>query len=405
MKIFVCLLIALGLFACASGDPRVITSVDQIERDRSLVDETISRAVADRPLLPQGTPGDLSIFYPKETTSGVQLDYETWDEMLRAIVFNMGPSTRQIAPTVTPPAGTRFVLGHESPLRLEGNRVFFSFMNDDLLTALTEYKNDLIAIGDRYDIAAMRKNEQLAFWINLSNVVTIEKIAREYPVKRPAQMKLGPDKQPFDDAKLITMRGVPISLKDIRTKIIYPHWESPEVIYGFFRGDIGGPRIHTRAFTAATVATRLDANAREFVNSLRGVSENRSELLVSRVYEEAQPYYFLSWPADLKAHFRKHMRDEVLESVDLSAPVKFARYEIIIADMAGGDRTTSLAATQTRDLSSVGGAFAYRSLSLPPQVQRMYGEMQQKLEVLQRRGWARGRVVIEDVPTDDPEVE
>ena len=404
MRYFLALGLALTVAACASTG--AVDDGDRNSGATALVDETISRAVVDRPLLPQGTPGDLSIFYPTEQTSGVKLDYATWDDILGAIVFNMGPSTRQIAPTVTPPSGTRFVLGHDSPLRLEGNRIFFSFMNDEILAALAEYKSDLIAIADRYDIAAMDRNEQLAFWINLSNVTTIEAIARNYPVKRPSQLKLGPNKAPLDEAKLITIRGVPMSLKEIRTEIVYSHWNSPRVIYGFFRGDIGGPRIHTRALTPATLASRLDANAREFVNSLRGVSESRTELQVSRIYEEARPYYFDDWPGSLINHLRDYMRDEVVDDVDLTAPVDFNRYETIIADLAGGDTTTSLAATQTRQVrDGPGGAFAYRSLSLPPQVQRMYGEMQQKLEVLQKRGWARGRVVIEDIPTEDPTVD
>ena len=120
MRLLATLGLALLVSACASNGG-VNTGSEASEAD-ALVDETISRAVAERPLLPAGTPGDLSIFYPKERTSGARLDFAAWDDILRAIVFNMGPSTRQIAPTVTPPSGTRFVLGHDSPLRLEGNR-------------------------------------------------------------------------------------------------------------------------------------------------------------------------------------------------------------------------------------------------------------------------------------------
>lgn len=381
-----------------------------VAKDVALVDASTARAASDLPLLPQGEPGDLSIFQPKDATSGAKLDYGAWDDMLGAIVFNMGPSTRQIAPSVVPPAGTRFVLGHDSPYRLEGNRIFFSFLNENIIDALTEYKKDLISIGDRYDIAAMARNEQLAYWINLSNVTTIEAIARQYPAKYPSQLEFGPDKLALDEAKLITIRGVPLSLEDIRTKIVYANWESPEVIYGFFRGDIGGPRIHTRAFTPGTLASRLDANAREFINSLRGVSGRQNRLLVSRIYEEARPYFFEDWPSDLIAHLRNHLRDDVVEDLDLSAQVGFTPYETVIADLAGGSTTTSLAATQVvegdkRGVSAAPGIGPYRSLRVPPSVARMVTEMEFKLEVLQKRGWARGTVVIEDIPTDDPDVD
>lgn len=397
--------IALGLAACTSNDANEPRTSRSSSEPLELIDETVERAAAERPLLPLAAPGDFSVFVPKDQANGVKLDFATWDDMLGAIVFNMGPSTRQSASTPTPPTGTRFVQGHDSPLRLEGNRVFFSFMNDELIDALTEYKKDLIAIGDRYDIAAMAKNQQLAYWINLHNVTVIEAVARNYPVKRPSSLKFGEDKALLDEALLVTIRGVPLSLKDIREEIVYKNWSSPRVIYGFFRGDIGGPRIHTRAFTAATVASRLDANAREFANSLRGVSEGRATLRVSRVYDEARPFYFPNWPVDLRAHLRNYMRDDVLEDVNLNAPLEVNRYEADIADMAGGDTTTSLAATQTRDLSAIGGAFAYSPGAMPPQVRRIYREMQVKLQELQQRGWARGTVVIEDVPTEDPTVD
>lgn len=409
MKLWMIAAVGAFLSACASNGLESAGG-GSADSENALVDETVARAFEDRPLLPQGEPGDLSIFFPKPQTSGVRLDYATWNDMLRSITFNMGPSTRQRAPSVKAATGTRFVDGHDSPYRLEGNRIFFSLMNEKLISAISEYKDDLIAIGDRYDIAAMNRNEQLAYWINLSNVVTIETIARNYPVKAPSQLRLGDDGARFDEAKIITIRGVALSLNDIRTRIVYPNWTSPEVIYGFFRGDIGGPRIQMSAYSAATAASKLNSNATEFVSSLRGVQDRQGVLYVSKIYDEARPYYFEEWPADLRAHLRKHMRDEFLDDVEFDGRVRFGSYETAIADMAGGDTTGSIAATQVvvdgpNGSPVAGGAFYNSPVGLPPSIRRMYREMERKLEVLQKRGWARGRVVIEDLPTEDPDID
>ncbi|MEM9168123.1 MAG: DUF547 domain-containing protein [Pseudomonadota bacterium] len=383
-----------------SGAPRGEYTFD----DADLVDEEASAQIEQRPLLPKAGPGEISIFVPKaRQTNKVRIDYAAWDDILGSIVFNMGPSTRQTASTVRPTTGTRFVLGHESPFRLEGNRVFFSFMNEEVLTALREYRADLINIGDRYDISGMARNEQLAYWINLHNVLVIETIAANYPVKQPSRLRIGEERVRFDDAKIATLRGVQLSLKDIRTRIIYPNWKSPEVIYGFFRGDIGGPRIASRAFTASNVSSQLIGNANEFVNALRGVSRGRRETVsVSRIFEEARPYYFREWPDALKDHLRAHMREDVQTEVNLNGfDIDFVRYEETVADLAGGEPWTSLAASQVVDAFGT----PIQGLRLPAQISRLYRELDQKLLELNQRGWARGRVVIEDIPTIDEDVQ
>ena len=356
--------------------------------------------------LPKAGPNDVHIFAPKAQTSQTTILYDAWDEILNGIVFNMGPSTRQAATTPNAPTGTRFVLGHDSIYRLEGNRIFFSFFSDELIEALTEYRQELVTIGNKIDITRLSRNEQLVYWLNLYNVVTIETIAREYPVKTPSRMKFGENKTTFDDAKLIELRGVKLSLKDIRTRIVYPHWKSPDIIYGFFRGDIGGPRISTSAFNVYDVESQLSRNGDEFVNSLRGTTDDRSSLRVSRIYEEARPFFFPNWPADLKNHLKTHLEPEVLASLNFSAPVQYIRYETDIADLAGGEPQTSVASTQVDDIT--GDGFYYRRPGVSPQVARIYSEMQKKLETLKLRGWARGNVVIIDRPdleNNDGEVE
>ena len=282
------------------------------------------------------TSSQFQIFTPKAQTNSSIISYRVWDSALENIVLRMGQSIRKRERRPSAQVGTRVVMGHKSAYRLEGSRVTFSYLNDEYKTGLTEYRKDLERVANDVDITTLSRNEQLAFWYNLHNVTLIEQIALNYPVRQPSKLRVGPNKVLLDEAKLLTIRGVSLSLRDIRENIVYANWSNPKVMYGFFRGNIGGPALQNYAITGDNVTYILDLQADEFVNSLRGFHESRSALKVSTLYEEARPYYFSNWPADLKTHLRVHASPEVLEELAADKPVVFDRYDPVVADLQAG---------------------------------------------------------------------
>ena len=342
-----------------------------------------------RPATSQSSHPEFARFAPKAATLTTKIDYTAWDEALRYLVFRMGKSIREGAPRVEPGMGTRRVYGHESRYRLEGNRVIFSFMNQDVLTALTEYRQDLEQTANLVDISKLAKNEQLAYWINLHNAAIIEQIALAYPVSQPSRIKLGASGLPFDETPFILVAGVKMSPKDIRTKIVFPHWKDPKVIYGFFRGEIGGPSIQTEAFTAENAGDLLDKSAKEFVNSLRGTQKSGDKLQVSKIFEEARPFYFADLSADLKGHLLKYADEEVQAIVNNSAEVEVSIYETDIADLANGETDPNYGFV-TRDGDPTG-------TKIPTAIARLLVEQQQKFEKILRRDAPRGVVTVIDV--------
>ena len=92
-------------------------------------------------------PEAINQFTPQSETTEQRLDYSYWDEALEWFVLPMGPSIREGAPRVQANTGTRRIYGHESRYRLEGNRVAFSFMTDEIRSGLTEYRKDLERIA------------------------------------------------------------------------------------------------------------------------------------------------------------------------------------------------------------------------------------------------------------------
>ncbi len=335
-------------------------------------------------------------FAPKADPIATKIDYTVWDEALKYFVFRMGKSIREGVPRPEPGLGTRQVYGHDSRYRLEGNRVIFSYLTDEIVTSLTEYREDLERTADLVDIQQLSRNEQLAYWMNLHNVAIIEQIAREYPLSQPSRLKVGDSGLPLDEAPFITVSGVRMSPRDIRTRIVYPNWKNPMVVYGFFRGDIGGPSIQTKAFTADNVADELEDSAREFVNSLRGVQKVGGRASVSEIYSEARPYYFPEWPTDLREHLRKYAEEEVTSILDRTDELRADVYEHDIADMSKGERDPSY-------------GFVYsdgnlQGTRIPAAIARLLTEHTQKTRKLIRREGPRGRVIFIDIdlPGEEP---
>ena len=332
-----------------------------------------------------------SIFEPKSQASNAKLDYSVLDGALREAVVKMGPSLRVRAPRKKHGGiGSRIVRGHKSPYRLEGSRVTFSYLPDKYTETLTKYRQDLVNIANERDLQSYSKNEQLAYWMNLHNVLVVETVSKNYPVIRPSELVIGEGGDALHDAKLITNCGVPLSLRDIREKIVYQNWSDPVVIYGFFRGDIGGPGIMDFAITGDNVNYVLHLQAFEFITSLRGINTTRFHTNVSYIYEEARPYYFKNWPYEIETHLRQFANEATLRDLDEDLPFRVEKYDTIVADLWGGSRSRGSASVSSTSGSQFGR---------PP----ILFERARKIAVLRKRGMLKRsyNVTITDIETVD----
>jgi len=333
-------------------------------------------------------------FQPKSNSIKSKLDYSIWDEALEKVVIDLGPSTRLRAKSATASIGSRFVKGHKTEYRLEGSRFTFEYITDDYAEGLTDYRLDLQDIATKHDITRFSKDEQLAFWLNLYNVATIEKIADAYPIERPDRIKIKVNgvKYSLEDAPFINVLGQDLSLKDIRENIVYRYWNDPVVIYGFFRGEIGGPILQRYAFTGDRVDEMLSQNADDFVNSLRGFNLGHSTRYVSELYQESAAFFFPDFENDLVPHLTAYANETVRSELANPFPIKVERYDNVIADLSRGARLGSSGApTNTGPISA--------------EILRMLREVEEKRDYQIRRGDVnrnKGFVIIEDlVPEED----
>jgi len=135
-------------------------------------------------------------------------------------------------------------------------------------------------------ISGYSRPEQMAYWINLYNALTVQIVLAHYPVDSIRDIDISPglfSNGPWGK-KVITVEGEPLSLDDIEHRILRPIWRDPRVHYALNCAALGCPDLQPRPFGAATLGPQLDEAARGFVNHPRGVAIDDGELEVSSIY-------------------------------------------------------------------------------------------------------------------------
>lgn len=208
--------------------------------------------------------------------SAVALDHGAWDALLRRYA----------------------VPGEDGIVRFAYGRV----SAEDRL-ALDQYIRMLESVA----VAHLDRSEQLAYWLNLYNALTVQVVLDHYPVASIRDIAISPGlfaSGPWDRA-LTTVDGVALSLNDIEHRILRPLWRDPRVHYGLNCASIGCPNLPLAAITGADVDVTLEAGARAFVNHPRGVSVTGAGLEVSSIYVWFREDFGGS-DRSVIAHLRRH---------------------------------------------------------------------------------------------------
>lgn len=148
--------------------------------------------------------------------------------------------------------------------------------------ALADYVEDLSAVS----VSRISRAEQLAYWVNLYNALTLKTVLDHYPVKSIRDIDLssglfggGPWK-----AKQVAVEGRKVSLDDIEHRILRPIWKDPRIHYAVNCASVGCPNLKSQAFTARNAQGLLDKAARDYVNHSRGVRISGGRLVLSSIY-------------------------------------------------------------------------------------------------------------------------
>ncbi len=145
---------------------------------------------------------------------------------------------------------------------------------------LDEYLERMQATDPRF----LQRDEQLAYWINLYNALTVALVLDHYPVKsirriRPHLFAFGPW-----DMDVATVAGQDLTLNDIEHRILRPLFRDPRIHFAVNCASIGCPNLSAAAFTGANVQSQLQALTTRFLAHPRGLEWRGDGLFLSSIF-------------------------------------------------------------------------------------------------------------------------
>jgi hypothetical protein len=151
-----------------------------------------------------------------------------------------------------------------------------------------EIKSYIAALA-QVEPASLDRPEQLAYWINLYNVVTLDAVLARYPVKSIYEVSLkDANGQPADGpwkAKLVTVSGVSLSLDEIENGIVRPVFKDARAHYGLNCLSIGCPNLRPVALTGANIEAQFQLASKEFINHPRAIAFVDGKVKASSVFD------------------------------------------------------------------------------------------------------------------------
>jgi hypothetical protein len=304
-------------------------------------------------------PAPPDVFQRHDPYSNLEIGYEDLDSLLRTVVLDIGPSSREIAKPTNTSTGTRMRVKVNRATINEGNRFYFEIFanNEENQQIIRNIRSRLENIPAAIPLERFSRKEQLAYWINLYNVTILGEIVKVYPRRDLKGLLVG--KRSILSKQTLNVAGVPLSLNDIHFTILRHNYDNnPLIIYGLYQGIIGGPNIRKFAYSGRNIYGELAENAVEFINSNRGTqSKNERVFRVSSLYERNDVFFDESG-AGLEEHLLRYLEGEERNELQAAAKIKKDISDWTVTDLYGSYREAvgSLADNYAALMGAVSGA-------------------------------------------------
>lgn len=162
------------------------------------------------------------------------------------------------------------------------NRIHYAAVSEEDKVQLQHYINTLSQLS----ITDYSRSQQLPYWINLYNALTIDMVLQYYPVAGIRDIDISPgffSDGPWDK-KLVSIQDKMVSLNDIEHRILRPIWKDARIHYALNCASLGCPNLQATAFTSDNIDKLLHQAMVEYINHPRGVTIKDGKLIISSIY-------------------------------------------------------------------------------------------------------------------------
>jgi hypothetical protein len=170
------------------------------------------------------------------------------------------------------------------------------------------------------DVASLSKPEQLAYWINLYNISTVNVVAENYPVDSIRDISTDPIirlnvfKKPS-----VKIKGGTMSLNDVENEKIRTGFKDPRIHFAINCAAESCPSIRTEPFTGARIDQQLDDQARKFLNGPHGVRLEGDGAELTLHVTKIMDWFkddFASWGGGQVPFLRKYLSPDKVKRID-----------------------------------------------------------------------------------------
>jgi len=188
--------------------------------------------------------------------------------------------------------------------------------------ALDRLRQQMAAV----DAATLSRPEQLAYWINLYNISTINVVVENYPVESIRDISTDPIvrlnvfKKPH-----VKVKGGTLSLDEVENEKIRASFKDPRIHFAINCAAESCPPIRPEPFVGARIDQQLDDQARKFLNGPHGVrlEQDGSELVLhaTKILDWFKDD-FEQWGGGTVPFLKKHLSPDKVKRIGAAKKVE-----------------------------------------------------------------------------------
>jgi hypothetical protein len=184
--------------------------------------------------------------------------------------------------------------------------------------ALDRLRQQMAAV----DVASLSRPEQLAYWINLYNISTVNVVVEKYPVESIRDISTDPVvrlnvfKKPN-----VKVKGGTMSLNDVENDKIRAGFKDPRIHFAINCAAESCPPIRPEPFVGARIDQQLDDQARKFLNGPNGVRVEQDVLHVTKIMDWFKDD-FEQWGGGTLPFLKKYLSPDKVKRIGAAKKVE-----------------------------------------------------------------------------------